>query len=133
MTYPQIAEWVDLNFDIATYGDPKELWLDVEQRFWQDGMYLPPEAEEHVAEYWEAQVGSHRREPAIIADFLQQPQYIEPEIMQIQEEFYATLPEPGEALETREEGPVVQPRRAWVSRTFGSLGRKFARFFGLGK
>lgn len=63
MTYAQIAEWVAINFDISTYGDPKELWLDVGKRFNQDGMYLPPEAEQYVNELWQNQVGVKQQEP----------------------------------------------------------------------
>ena len=96
-------------------------------------MYLPPEAEEHVASYWEAQVESHRREPAIIADFLAPPTAIEPEIMEIQQEFYATVPEPGEALETREEKPIVEPVRTRIYNRFRNIGRRFTKFFGFGK
>lgn len=63
MTYSQIKEWVAVNFDVSTYGDPKELWLDVGKRFNQDNMYLPPEAESYVTELWEEQVGIKRPAP----------------------------------------------------------------------
>lgn len=48
MTYAQIAEWVERNFDVNGYSSFEQLMYDVKERFTQDGMKFPEQAEENL-------------------------------------------------------------------------------------
>ena len=48
MTYDDIARWVDANFDVSGYASFETLMHDVKERFTQDGMTFPEQAEENI-------------------------------------------------------------------------------------
>lgn len=100
----------------------------MQARFVQDGAYFPPEAEEPIISYWEAQVGSHREEnlPLLGPTYLEQFIPPEPEINQIQPEFFEReeITAAGEVTPERLEQPSGFRAR------LGSFGRAFKRILG---
>ena len=122
MTYANLADWVENNFDIAGYRSPDELIREVKDDFARNGVYFPEQASQFILDKWSS-LSSERR--ASQYDYQQEP---EPEIMSF-----------GEGFESNEPiGPASQ-KQSWIEQepkqtesrptTFGRIKGFFRSLF----
>lgn len=88
MTYANLADWVENNFDISSYRDSEDLLAEVKNDFERNGVYFPEQANQYILDKWSS-LRSERR-ASQYED--QQLQYSEPEIMSFGEGFSSTQP-----------------------------------------